>query len=242
MKAYLRLITLISCISIGLFADEIAQSGTQSNTQGESQEVSEMDYQKAKAIIKKRKDAVNTNSADEKSGFLLGINIGGGLPYSQTDADGDISSFIASVGIIGGYQKFFSPYSGMRFYADLHAGSGFSSRNAADASENLKQKLTMLALNIDALVGMGIGEDKTKSIGLVGGLGFAAALYDDNFSGLDGVNSGFVINGGVFLSSGKHRFELLAKILPLNYIKANTDDSSVSFTNVLGSFGYSYVF
>ncbi|MCX2716944.1 hypothetical protein OQH61_04255 [Helicobacter sp. MIT 21-1697] len=234
MKGWLRLCAFMCCMSLGVFADE------QEREVGE--EVSGTEYQKAKEIIAKHHKVVNAKSADEKTGILIGMSIGGGLPYSGKETAGDsISSAVVSAGIMGGYQKFFSPHSGIRAYVSLHSGKGFASSKGTNDTP-VKQSFTMLSLNIDGMVGMSIGEDKTKSLGLIGGLGYAALSYDDNFSGLDGSKSGAVVNVGVFFSAGKHRFEALAKILPLDYVNMQNDAGKTSLTNVLGTLGYSYVF
>ena len=49
----------------------------------------------------------------------------------------------------------------------MNSGNGFASSKGANA-ELATQTFILVALNIDAMVGMSIGEDKTSSLGLIG--------------------------------------------------------------------------
>lgn len=240
MKDWLKIgLLLLCCLHTAALANEEDEKSESGNEKSQW-----TDYQKAKEIIKKHQESINKKSTDEKTGFLVGTSLGGGLPYSNstTGSSDSISSFAATAGLMGGYQKFLSPQSGFRAYLNVNSGNGFASSKGANA-ELATQTFILVGLNIDAMVGMSIGEDKTSSLGLIGGLGYAVLMYKDNFSGQDGIKTGPLINAGVFLSVGKHRFEVLAKILPIDYTNVQTDaGANTSFTNVLGTLGYSYVF
>lgn len=235
MKKWLKVCVLVCFVSTGGFADEEQT----------------INYEEAKKIIKEREKENAQRSMLEKSGLLLGMSIGGGLPYSESasNSSDSVKSQVLAVGVMGGYQKFFSSYSGIRAYGSLDVAKGFGSLKSGGnptgdsaSAMAVKQDLIMFSANLDAIVGVSFGEDKSKSIGLIGGLGYGALLYDDNFSGGDGMQTGIILNAGVFFSIGKHRFELLSKVLPLKYIDIQVGGSQAFFANVLGMLGYSYVF
>lgn len=197
----------------------------------------------------------------KKRGFIVGVNLGGGLPYSYSCAgscgggNGALSkdSSVFVVGVSGGYQYFFNHYVGVSGYAALDYGSGEGavSKSGSIPSTSLdapSQSLLNLSLNADFLAGFAFGEGDHISLGAVAGVGVGVGYlkYEDNFLygkvGKVGVN----LKTGIFVGFlHSHRIEMVAKFLPLkslNRAESGSPTFSEYFSNVVGTVGYVYAF
>ncbi|MGL2630488.1 outer membrane beta-barrel protein [Helicobacter pylori] len=214
-----------------------------------------------KISSKKRKKLLKSFSiADDKSGVFLG----GGYAYGELnlsyqgemlDRYGanapsafknniNINAPVSMISVKFGYQKYFVPYFGTRFYGDLLLGGGALKENA------LKQPVgsffyVLGAMNTDLLFDMPL-DFKTKKhfLGVYAGFGIGLMLYQDkpNQNGRDLVVGGYsspnflwkslievdyTFNVGVSLTLyRKHRLEIGAK-LPISYLRMGVEEGAV---------------
>lgn len=214
-----------------------------------------------KISSKKRKKLLKSFSiADDKSGVFLG----GGYAYGELNLSyqGEMldryganapSAFKNNININApasiisvkfGYQKYFVPYFGTRFYGDLLLGGGALKENA------LKQSVgsfiyVLGAMNTDLLFDMPL-DFKTKKhfLGVYAGFGIGLMLYQDkpNQNGRDLVVGGYsspnflwkslievdyTFNVGVSLTLyRKHRLEIGTK-LPISYLRMGVEEGAV---------------
>ncbi|MGL2835781.1 outer membrane beta-barrel protein [Helicobacter pylori] len=214
-----------------------------------------------KISSKKRKKLLKSFSiADDKSGVFLG----GGYAYGELnlsyqgemlDRYGsnapsafknniNINAPVSMISVKFGYQKYFVPYFGTRFYGDLLLGGGALKENA------LKQPVgsffyVLGAMNTDLLFDMPL-DFKTKKhfLGVYAGFGIGLMLYQDklNQNGRDLVVGGYsspnflwkslievdyTFNVGVSLTLyRKHRLEIGTK-LPISYLRMGVEEGAV---------------
>ncbi|MGN8379987.1 outer membrane beta-barrel protein [Helicobacter pylori] len=214
-----------------------------------------------KISSKKRKKLLKSFSiADDKSGVFLG----GGYAYGElnlsyqgemNDKYGanapsafknniNINAPVSMISAKFGYQKYFVPYFGTRFYGDLLLGGGALKENA------LKQPVgsffyVLGAMNTDLLFDMPL-DFKTKKhfLGVYAGFGIGLMLYQDkpNQNGRDLVVGGYsspnflwkslievdyTFNVGVSLTLyRKHRLEIGTK-LPISYLRMGVEEGAV---------------
>ncbi|WQS49150.1 outer membrane protein [Helicobacter pylori] len=214
-----------------------------------------------KISSKKRKKLLKSFSiADDKSGVFLG----GGYAYGElnlsyqgemNDKYGanapsafknniNINAPVSIISVKFGYQKYFVPYFGTRFYGDLLLGGGALKENA------LKQPVgsffyVLGAMNTDLLFDMPL-DFKTKKhfLGVYAGFGIGLMLYQDkpNQNGRDLVVGGYsspnflwkslievdyTFNVGVSLTLyRKHRLEIGTK-LPISYLRMGVEEGAV---------------
>ncbi|EJB97007.1 outer membrane beta-barrel protein [Helicobacter pylori] len=214
-----------------------------------------------KISSKKRKKLLKSFSiADDKSGVFLG----GGYAYGELnlsyqgemlDRYGanapsafknniNINAPVSMISVKFGYQKYFVPYFGTRFYGDLLLGGGALKENA------LKQPVgsffyVLGAMNTDLLFDMPL-DFKTKKhfLGVYAGFGIGLMLYQDklNQNGRDLVVGGYsspnflwkslievdyTFNVGVSLTLyRKHRLEIGTK-LPISYLRMGVEEGAI---------------
>ncbi|WRA79757.1 outer membrane protein [Helicobacter pylori] len=214
-----------------------------------------------KISSKKRKKLLKSFSiADDKSGVFLG----GGYAYGElnlsyqgemNDKYGanapsafknniNINAPVSMISVKFGYQKYFVPYFGTRFYGDLLLGGGALKENM------LKQPVgsffyVLGAMNTDLLFDMPL-DFKTKKhfLGVYAGFGIGLMLYQDkpNQNGRDLVVGGYsspnflwkslievdyTFNVGVSLTLyRKHRLEIGTK-LPISYLRMGVEEGAV---------------
>ncbi len=214
-----------------------------------------------KISSKKRKKLLKSFSiADDKSGVFLG----GGYAYGElnlsyqgemNDKYGvnapsafknniNINAPVSMISAKFGYQKYFVPYFGTRFYGDLLLGGGALKENA------LKQPVgsffyVLGAVNTDLLFDMPL-DFKTKKhfLGVYAGFGIGLMLYQDkpNQNGRNLVGGGYsspnflwkslievdyTFNVGVSLTLyRKHRLEIGTK-LPISYLRMGVEEGAV---------------
>ncbi|WP_283448350.1 outer membrane beta-barrel protein [Helicobacter pylori] len=214
-----------------------------------------------KISSKKRKKLLKSFSiADDKSGVFLG----GGYAYGElnlsyqgemNDKYGanapsafknniNINAPVSMISVKFGYQKYFVPYFGTRFYGDLLLGGGALKENA------LKQPVgsffyVLGAMNTDLLFDMPL-DFKTKKhfLGVYAGFGIGLMLYQDkpNQNGRDLVVGGYsspnflwkslievdyTFNVGVSLTLyRKHRLEIGTK-LPISYLRMGVEEGAL---------------
>ncbi len=214
-----------------------------------------------KISSKKRKKLLKSFSiADDKSGVFLG----GGYAYGElnlsyqgemNDKYGanapsafknniNINAPVSMISVKFGYQKYFVPYFGTRFYGDLLLGGGALKENA------LKQPVgsffyVLGAINTDLLFDMPL-DFKTKKhfLGVYAGFGIGLMLYQDkpNQNGRDLVVGGYsspnflwkslievdyTFNVGVSLTLyRKHRLEIGTK-LPISYLRMGVEEGAL---------------
>ncbi|PDX16844.1 outer membrane beta-barrel protein [Helicobacter pylori] len=214
-----------------------------------------------KISSKKRKKLLKSFSiADDKSGVFLG----GGYAYGELnlsyqgemlDRYGanapsafknniNINAPVSIISVKFGYQKYFVPYFGTRFYGDLLLGGGALKENA------LKQFVgsfiyVLGAMNTDLLFDMPL-DFKTKKhfLGVYAGFGIGLMLYQDkpNQNGRDLVVGGYsspnflwkslievdyTFNVGVSLTLyRKHRLEIGTK-LPISYLRMGVEEGAL---------------
>ncbi|ACJ07546.1 hypothetical protein HPP12_0389 [Helicobacter pylori P12] len=198
--------------------------------------------------------------ADDKSGVFLG----GGYAYGElnlsyqgemNDKYGvnapsafknniNINAPVSMISAKFGYQKYFVPYFGTRFYGDLLLGGGALKENA------LKQPVgsffyVLGAMNTDLLFDMPL-DFKTKKhfLGVYAGFGIGLMLYQDrpNQNGRNLVMGGYsspnflwkslievdyTFNVGVSLTLyRKHRLEIGTK-LPISYLRMGVEERAL---------------
>ncbi len=196
--------------------------------------------------------------ADDKSGVFLG----GGYAYGELnlsyqgemlDRYGanapsafknniNINALVSMISVKFGYQKYFVPYFGTRFYGDLLLGGGALKENA------LKQGsffYILGAMNTDLLFDMPL-DFKTKKhfLGVYAGFGIGLMLYQDkpsqngrnlvvggysspNFLWKSLIEVDYTFNVGVSLTLyRKHRLEIGTK-LPISYLRMGVEEGAI---------------
>ncbi len=212
-----------------------------------------------KISSKKRKKLLKSFSiADDKSGVFLG----GGYAYGELnlsyqgemlDRYGanapsafknniNINAPISMISAKFGYQKYFVPYFGTRFYGDLLLGGGALKENAIKQGSFI---YVLGAMNTDLLFDMPL-DFKTKKhfLGVYAGFGIGLMLYQDkpNQNGRNLVMGGYsspnflwkslievdyTFNVGVSLTLyRKHRLEIGTK-LPISYLRMGVEEGAV---------------
>ncbi|MFT2765176.1 outer membrane beta-barrel protein [Helicobacter pylori] len=207
---------------------------------------------------KKEKLLKSFSIANDRSGVFLG----GGYAYGELnlsyqgemlDRYGanapsafknniNINAPVSMISVKFGYQKYFVPYFGTRFYGDLLLGGGALKENA------LKQGsffYVLGAVNTDLLFDMPL-DFKTKKhfLGVYAGFGIGLMLYQDkpNQNGRDLVVGGYsspnflwkslievdyTFNVGVSLTLyRKHRLEIGTK-LPIGYLRMGVEEGAI---------------
>ncbi|MCQ2951316.1 outer membrane protein [Helicobacter pylori] len=214
-----------------------------------------------KISSKKRKKLLKSFSiADDKSGVFLGGGYAyGGLNLSyqgeMLDRYGanapsafknniNINAPVSMISVKFGYQKYFVPYFGTRFYGDLLLGGGVLKEDA------LKQSVgsfiyVLGAVNTDLLFDMPL-DFKTKKhfLGVYAGFGIGLMLYQDkpnqngrnlvvggysspNFLWKSLIEVDYTFNVGVSLTLyRKHRLEIGTK-LPISYLRMGVEEGAL---------------
>lgn len=211
-----------------------------------------------KISSKKRKKLLKSFSiADDKSGVFLG----GGYAYGELNLSYqgemlnryganapsafknniNINAPVSMISVKFGYQKYFVPYFGTRFYGDLLLGGG------ALKEDVLKQSVgsfiyVLGAMNTDLLFDMPL-DFKTKKhfLGVYAGFGIGLMLYQDkpnqngrnlvvggysspNFLWKSLIEVDYTFNVGVSLTLyRKHRLEIGTK-LPISYLRMGVEE------------------
>ncbi|MFB1326416.1 outer membrane beta-barrel protein [Helicobacter pylori] len=214
-----------------------------------------------KISSKKRKKLLKSFSiADDKSGVFLGGGYAYGelnLSYQGEMLDGyganapsafknniKINAPVSMISVKFGYQKYFVPYFGTRFYGDLLLGGGVLKENAS--KQSVGSFIYVLgAVNTDLLFDMPL-DFKTKKhfLGVYAGFGIGLMLYQDkpNQNGRDLVVGGYsspnflwkslievdyTFNVGVSLTLyRKHRLEIGTK-LPISYLRMGVEEGAI---------------
>ncbi|GAA7252207.1 outer membrane beta-barrel protein [Helicobacter pylori] len=209
---------------------------------------------------KKEKLLKSFSIANDKSGVFLG----GGYAYGELnlsyqgemlDRYGanapsafknniNINAPVSMISVKFGYQKYFVPYFGTRFYGDLLLGGGALKENA------LKQSVgsfiyVLGAMNTDLLFDMPL-DFKTKKhfLGVYAGFGIGLMLYQDkpnqngrnlvvggysspNFLWKSLIEVDYTFNVGVSLTLyRKHRLEIGTK-LPISYLRMGVEEGAI---------------
>ncbi len=207
---------------------------------------------------KKEKLLKSFSIANDRSGVFLG----GGYAYGELnlsyqgemlDRYGanapsafknniNINAPVSMISVKFGYQKYFVPYFGTRFYGDLLLGGGALKENA------LKQGsffYVLGAVNTDLLFDMPL-DFKTKKhfLGVYAGFGIGLMLYQDkpnqngrnlvvggysspNFLWKSLIEVDYTFNVGVSLTLyRKHRLEIGTK-LPISYLRMGVEEGAV---------------
>ncbi len=214
-----------------------------------------------KISSKKRKKLLKSFSiADDKSGVFLG----GGYAYGElnlsyqgemldrygTNAPSafknniNINAPVSMISVKFGYQKYFVPYFGTRFYGDLLLGGGVLKEDAS--KQSVGSFIYVLgAVNTDLLFDMPL-DFKTKKhfLGVYAGFGIGLMLYQDkpnqngrnlvvggysspNFLWKSLIEVDYTFNVGVSLTLyRKHRLEIGTK-LPISYLRMGVEEGAV---------------
>ncbi|GAA6930053.1 outer membrane beta-barrel protein [Helicobacter pylori] len=214
-----------------------------------------------KISSKKRKKLLKSFSiADDKSGVFLG----GGYAYGELnlsyqgemlDRYGanapsafknniNINAPVSMISVKFGYQKYFVPYFGTRFYGDLLLGGGVLKEDAS--KQSVGSFIYVLgAMNTDLLFDMPL-DFKTKKhfLGVYAGFGIGLMLYQDkpnqngrnlvvggysspNFLWKSLIEVDYTFNVGVSLTLyRKHRLEIGTK-LPISYLRMGVEEGAV---------------
>ncbi|PUD69126.1 hypothetical protein C2R52_02160 [Helicobacter pylori] len=214
-----------------------------------------------KISSKKRKKLLKSFSiADDKSGVFLG----GGYAYGELNLSyqGEMldryganapSAFKNNINIDApvsmisakfGYQKYFVPYFGTRFYGDLLLGGGVLKEDAS--KQSVGSFIYVLgAVNTDLLFDMPL-DFKTKKhfLGVYAGFGIGLMLYQDkpnqngrnlvvggysspNFLWKSLIEVDYTFNVGVSLTLyRKHRLEIGTK-LPISYLRMGVEEGAL---------------
>ncbi|KFH28823.1 membrane protein [Helicobacter pylori] len=207
---------------------------------------------------KKEKLLKSFSIADDRSGVFLG----GGYAYGELnlsyqgemlDRYGanapsafknniNINAPVSMISVKFGYQKYFVPYFGTRFYVDLLLGGGALKENALKQGSFI---YILGAMNTDLLFDMPL-DFKTKKhfLGVYAGFGIGLMLYQDkpNQNGRDLVVGGYsspnflwkslievdyTFNVGVSLTLyRKHRLEIGTK-LPISYLRMGVEEGAI---------------
>ncbi|WRG13617.1 outer membrane protein [Helicobacter pylori] len=214
-----------------------------------------------KISSKKRKKLLKSFSiADDKSGVFLG----GGYAYGELnlsyqgemlDRYGanapsafknniNINAPVSMISVKFGYQKYFVPYFGTRFYGDLLLGGGVLKEDAS--KQSVGSFIYVLgAMNTDLLFDMPL-DFKTKKhfLGVYAGFGIGLMLYQDkpnqngrnlvvggysspNFLWKSLIEVDYTFNVGVSLTLyRKHRLEIGTK-LPISYLRMGVEEGAI---------------
>ncbi|RKV31919.1 outer membrane beta-barrel protein [Helicobacter pylori] len=214
-----------------------------------------------KISSKKRKKLLKSFSiADDKSGVFLG----GGYAYGElnlsyqgemNDKYGanapsafknniNINAPVSMISAKFGYQKYFVPYFGTRFYGDLLLGGGVLKEDAS--KQSVGSFIYVLgAVNTDLLFDMPL-DFKTKKhfLGVYAGFGIGLMLYQDkpnqngrnlvvggysspNFLWKSLIEVDYTFNVGVSLTLyRKHRLEIGTK-LPISYLRMGVEEGAI---------------
>ncbi|GAA7406545.1 outer membrane beta-barrel protein [Helicobacter pylori] len=207
---------------------------------------------------KKEKLLKSFSIANDRSGVFLG----GGYAYGELnlsyqgemlDRYGanapsafknniNINAPVSMISVKFGYQKYFVPYFGTRFYGDLLLGGGALKENALKQGSFI---YVLGAMNTDLLFDMPL-DFKTKKhfLGVYAGFGIGLMLYQDkpNQNGRDLVVVGYsspnflwkslievdyTFNVGVSLTLyRKHRLEIGTK-LPISYLRMGVEEGAI---------------
>ncbi|WP_390568465.1 outer membrane protein [Helicobacter pylori] len=214
-----------------------------------------------KISSKKRKKLLKSFSiADDKSGVFLGGGYAyGGLNLSyqgeMLDRYGanapsafknniNINAPVSMISVKFGYQKYFVPYFGTRFYGDLLLGGGALKEDAS--KQSVGSFIYVLgAVNTDLLFDMPL-DFKTKKhfLGVYAGFGIGLMLYQDkpnqngrnlvvggysssNFLWRSLIEVDYTFNVGVSLTLyRKHRLEIGTK-LPISYLRMGVEEGAL---------------
>ncbi|TPH76056.1 outer membrane protein [Helicobacter pylori] len=212
-----------------------------------------------KISSKKRKKLLKSFSiADDKSGVFLG----GGYAYGELNLSyqGEmldryganapsafknnikINAPVSMISVKFGYQKYFVPYFGTRFYGDLLLGGGVLKENALKQGSFI---YVLGAVNTDLLFDMPL-DFKTKKhfLGVYAGFGIGLMLYQDkpnqngrnlvvggysspNFLWKSLIEVDYTFNVGVSLTLyRKHRLEIGTK-LPISYLRMGVEEGAI---------------
>ncbi|MFP6031711.1 outer membrane beta-barrel protein [Helicobacter pylori] len=214
-----------------------------------------------KISSKKRKKLLKSFSiADDKSGVFLG----GGYAYGELNlsyqgemldryganapsafkSNININAPVSMISVKFGYQKYFVPYFGTRFYGDLLLGGGVLKEDAS--KQSVGSFIYVLgAVNTDLLFDMPL-DFKTKKhfLGVYAGFGIGLMLYQDkpnqngrnlvvggysspNFLWKSLIEVDYTFNVGVSLTLyRKHRLEIGAK-LPISYLRMGVEEGAL---------------
>ncbi|GHQ20725.1 membrane protein [Helicobacter pylori] len=196
--------------------------------------------------------------ADDKSGVFLG----GGYAYGELnlsyqgemlDRYGanapsafknniNINAPVSMISVKFGYQKYFVPYFGTRFYGDLLLGGGALKENALKQGSFI---YVLGAVNTDLLFDIPL-DFKTKKhfLGVYAGFGIGLMLYQDkpnqngrnlvvggysspNFLWKSLIEVDYTFNVGVSLTLyRKHRLEIGTK-LPISYLRMGVEEGAI---------------
>lgn len=207
---------------------------------------------------KKEKLLKSFSIANDRSGVFLG----GGYAYGELnlsyqgemlDRYGanassafknniNINAPVSMISVKFGYQKYFVPYFGTRFYGDLLLGGGALKEKALKQGSFI---YILGAMNTDLLFDMPL-DFKTKKhfLGVYAGFGIGLMLYQDkpNQNGRDLVVGGYsspnflwkslievdyTFNVGVSLTLyRKHRLEIGTK-LPISYLRMGVEEGAI---------------
>ncbi|RVY45782.1 outer membrane beta-barrel protein [Helicobacter pylori] len=214
-----------------------------------------------KISSKKRKKLLKSFSiADDKSGVFLGGGYAyGGLNLSYQGEMLDryganapsafknnikINAPVSMISAKFGYQKYFVPYFGTRFYGDLLLGGGVLKEDAS--KQSVGSFIYVLgAVNTDLLFDMPL-DFKTKKhfLGVYAGFGIGLMLYQDrpnqngrnlvvggysspNFLWKSLIEVDYTFNVGVSLTLyRKHRLEIGTK-LPISYLRMGVEEGAL---------------
>ncbi len=214
-----------------------------------------------KISSKKRKKLLKSFSiADDKSGVFLGGGYAYGelnLSYQGEMLDGyganapsafknniKINAPVSMISVKFGYQKYFVPYFGTRFYGDLLLGGGVLKEDAS--KQSVGSFIYVLgAVNTDLLFDMPL-DFKTKKhfLGVYAGFGIGLMLYQDkpnqngrnlvvggysspNFLWKSLIEVDYTFNVGVSLTLyRKHRLEIGTK-LPISYLRMGVEEGAL---------------
>ncbi|WQS94263.1 outer membrane protein [Helicobacter pylori] len=214
-----------------------------------------------KISSKKRKKLLKSFSiADDKSGVFLG----GGYAYGELNLsyqgemldryganapsafknDININAPISMISAKFGYQKYFVPYFGTRFYGDLLLGGGVLKEDAS--KQSVGSFIYVLgAVNTDLLFDMPL-DFKTKKhyLGVYAGFGIGLMLYQDkpnqngrnlvvgsysspNFLWKSLIEVDYTFNVGVSLTLyRRHRLEVGVKF-PISYLRVGVEKGAI---------------
>ncbi len=214
-----------------------------------------------KISSKKRKKLLKSFSiADDKSGVFLGggyVYGGFNLSYQGEMLDRyganapsafknniNINAPVSMISVKFGYQKYFVPYFGTRFYGDLLLGGGVLKEDAS--KQSVGSFIYVLgAVNTDLLFDMPL-DFKTKKhfLGVYAGFGIGLMLYQDkpnqngrnlvvggysspNFLWKSLIEVDYTFNVGVSLTLyRKHRLEIGTK-LPISYLRMGVEEGAL---------------
>ncbi len=209
---------------------------------------------------KKKKLLKSFSIADDKSGVFLG----GGYAYGELNLSyqGEmldryganapsafknnikINAPVSMISVKFGYQKYFVPYFGTRFYGDLLLGGGVLKEDAS--KQSVGSFIYVLgAVNTDLLFDMPL-DFKTKKhfLGVYAGFGIGLMLYQDkpnqngrnlvvggysspNFLWKSLIEVDYTFNVGVSLTLyRKHRLEIGTK-LPISYLRMGVEEGAI---------------